>query len=50
MPPMQLNSSFTKKQEQQLAKDLAAQSASASDSDSSSATAPTPPNMRFRGQ
>ena len=37
-------------QEQQLAKDLAAQSASASDSDSSSATAPTPPNMRFRGQ
>ena len=49
---MQRMRSQLQAQEQQLAKDLAAQSASASDSDSdsSSATAPTPPNMRFRGQ
>ena len=51
---MQRMRSQLQAQEQQLAKDLAAQSASASasssTSDSSSATAPTPPNMRFRGQ
>lgn len=47
---MQRMRSQLQAQEQQLAKDLAAQSSPASDSGSSSATAPTPPNVRFRGQ